>query len=187
MKPWRLLVLGVALVLQGCLVSFKEPLPQAERAPVHLLGVWTRVDEWGDKLFLDLRRVGNNQYRALAYVNSPKNTQTREQYSFIVNHRGSRWYLSAGLPKSLGGNYVLAGFELNKHDELVIYNLDVDRLLQELEMGTLSGELVETPHGDGALISENWDKVFSYLDDPANADIFIEVARYERVTQADQE
>lgn len=51
MKPWRLLVLGVALVLQGCLVSFKEPLPQAERAPVHLLGVWTRVDEWGDKLF----------------------------------------------------------------------------------------------------------------------------------------
>ena len=39
---------------------------------------------------------------------------------------------------------------------------------------------VETPDGDAVLVTSPLDRVFSYLDDQANADVFVEVARYQR-------
>ena len=65
-------------------------------------------------------------------------------------------------------------------NELVIYNLDVDRILQEMSSGVLQGQAVETPEGEGVLVTSNLDKVFAYLDDQANSDVFVEVARYQR-------
>lgn len=183
MKVWRLLVALSFALLSGCLVSFKDPIPPNEAAPMPLLGEWTREDEWGDQLFLDISRSGPNQYRALAYVGSADNLKSREEYNFTVAHHGHRWYLSAGLPKVLGGHFAIAGFELTKQGELVLYNLDVDRILQELEAGSLEGELVDTPQGDGALITSELPQVLTYLDDPANSDVFIEVARYQRTEE----
>ncbi len=180
MKAWRVLVALSFLLLSGCLVSFKDPIPANEPAPMPLLGEWTRTDEWGDQLFLDITRAGTNQYKALAYVGSPENLKSHEEYGFTVAHHGRRWYLSAGLPKVLGGHFAIAGFELTKNGELVLYNLDVDRILQELEAGGLQGDVVDTPHGDGALINSPLEQVLAYLDDPANSDVFVEVARYQR-------
>ena len=37
------------------------------------------------------------------------------------------------------------------------------------------------PEGDGVLITSPLDTVFSWLDDPANSDVFVEVARSQRV------
>ena len=97
-------------------------------------------------------------------------------------HQGKRWYLSAGLPKSLGGNFVIAGFEITDGDELVIYNLDVERIVEDLG-GQLDGETVDSEQGKGALVRSPLEKVFAYLNDPANSDVFVEAARFQRVTQ----
>lgn len=183
MKAWRAVVALSCLLLSGCLVTFKDPIPAHEAAPIPLLGEWTRKNEWGEQLYLDVSRAGANLYQARAYVGSEDNLESLEEYGFTVAHHGGRWYLSAGLPKSLGANFAIAGFELTADNELVIYNLDVDRIRQELEQGGLEGEPVETPQGDGALITSPLDKVFAYLDDQANSDVFIEVARYQRVGQ----
>ena len=80
----------------------------------------------------------------------------------------------------MGANFAIAGFELTSDNELVIYNLDVDRILQEVEQGVLQGEVVEAAESDGVLISSPLEQVFGYLDDQANSDVFIEVARYQR-------
>ena len=120
-------------------------------------------------------------YKARAYVDSLDNLDSVEEYGFTVAHHGRRWYLSAGLPKRMGANFANAGFELTTGNELVIYNLDVDRILHELEQGTLQGEVIDAAQGDGVLISSPLEQVFSYLDDQANSDVFIEVARYQRV------
>jgi hypothetical protein len=183
MRARRVLVALSCLLLSGCLVTFREPIPANEAAPIPLLGEWARTNEWGEQLYLDVDRAGSNLYKARTYVGSPDNLDSQEEYGFTVAHHGRRWYLSAGLPKSLGANFAIAGFELTTGNELVIYNLDVDRVLQELERGMLRGKIVEMPQGDGVLITSPLDTVFEYLDDPANADVFIEVARYQRVGQ----
>ena len=67
------------------------------------------------------------------------------------------------------------------HHELVVYSLDVDRVNQLIEQKTLAGETLETEKGDGVLITSPLDQVFAYLDDPANSDVFLEVARYQRL------
>ena len=180
MKAWRALVALSFLLLSGCLVTFKDPIPANEAAPIPLLGEWTRQDEWGDQLFLEITRAGSNLYQARIYEGSADNLGSLEEFGFTVAHHGRRWYLSAGLPKSLGANFAIAGFELTKDNELVLYNLDVDRILQELEAGGLQGEVVDTPHGDGALINSPLEQVLAYLDDPANSDVFVEAARYQR-------
>lgn len=183
MKAWRVLVALSCLWLSGCLVTFKEPIPANEAAPIPLLGEWSRTNEWGELLFLDISRAGSNLYKARTYVGSPDNLDSQEEYGFTVAHHGRRWYLSAGLPKKLGANFAIAGFELTTGNELVIYNLDVDRIQQELELGVLRGKVVAMPEGDGVLISSPLETVFAYLDDPANSDVFIEVARYQRIGQ----
>ncbi len=180
MSAWRMVVALSCLLLSGCLVTFRDPIPANEAAPIPLLGEWTRKNEWGEQLYLEVSRAGSNVYKARSYVSSPDNVESLEEYGFTVAHHGSRWYLSAGLPKSMGANFAIAGFELTKDNELVLYNLDVDRVLQELEVGSLEGNAMETPEGEGVLITSPLEKVFAYLDDQANSDVFIEVARYQR-------
>jgi hypothetical protein len=180
MKAWRAVVALSFLLLSGCLVTFKDPIPANEAAPIPLLGEWTRQDEWGEQLFLEVSRAGSNLYKARIYQGSPDNLDSLEEFGFTVSHHGRRWYLSAGLPKSLGANFAIAGFELTRSNELVVYNLDTERILQDMDKGLLAGEAVAMPEGDGALITSPLDQVFAYLDDPANADLFVEVARYQR-------
>ncbi|MBD9485061.1 hypothetical protein IB229_18915 [Pseudomonas sp. PDM14] len=180
MKAWRVAVASlVCLLLSGCLVTFKDPIPANEAAPMPLLGDWERQDEWGDRQFLSVSRAGSNVYKARSW-GEDEDTLKAEEYGFTVAHHGRRWYISAGLPKRLGANFAIAGFELTSDNELVIYNLDVERVLQEVGGGTLQGQGVETSEGDGVLITSPLDQVFRYLDDQANSDVFIEVARYQR-------
>ena len=181
MNAWRALLAVSFLLLGGCLVTFKDPIPANEAAPIPLLGEWSRKKEWGEQLYLQITRAGSNVYKARAYVDSLDNLDSVEEYGFTVAHHGRRWYLSAGLPKRMGANFAIAGFELTTGNELVIYNLDVDRILHELEQGTLQGEVIDAAEGDGVLISSPLEQVFSYLDGQANSDVFIEVARYQRV------
>lgn len=180
MKAWRALIAVSFLLLSGCLVTFKDPIPANEAAPIPLLGEWTRKNEWGEQQYLDISRSGANVYKAKSYVESPDNQEGQEEYSFTVAHHGLRWYVSAGLPKSLGANFAIAGFEITTSNELVIYTLDVERIQQTLDQGELEGRRVETERGDGVLISSALDKVFAFLNDPANSDVFVEVARYQR-------
>ena len=183
MKAWRILVALSFLVLSGCLVTIREPIPANEAAPIPLLGEWTREDEWGEQLFLEITRAGANVYEARVYEGSPDNDGSLEQFGFTVAHHGRRWYVSAGLPKSLGANFAIAGFELTRDNELVIYNLDSEHLLADMRKGLLEGHGIDMPEGEGALITSPLDKVLAYLDDPANADLFVEVARYQRVAE----
>ena len=110
MKAWRALVALSFLLLSGCLVTFKDPIPANEAAPIPLFGEWTRQDEWGDQLFLEITRAGSNLYLASIYEGSADNEGGLEEFGFTVAHHGRRWYLSAGLPKSLGANFAIAGF-----------------------------------------------------------------------------
>ena len=105
MKAWRVMVALSFLLLSGCLVTFKDPIPANEAAPIPLLGEWTRQDEWGDQLYLEITRAGSNLYEARIYEGSPDNVSSLEEFGFTVAHHGRRWYLSAGLPKSLGANF----------------------------------------------------------------------------------
>lgn len=180
MNAWRALLAVSFLLLGGCLVTFRDPIPANEAAPIPLLGEWSRQNEWGDQQFLQITRAGSNVYKAQLYVDSPDNLDSVEEYGFTVAHHGRRWYLSAGLPKRIGANFAIVGFELTTSNELVVFNLDVDRILQEVQQGVLHGEVVESIEGDGVLISSPLEQVFSYLDDQANSDVFIEVARYQR-------
>lgn len=181
MKAWRaLVVLSLLLLLSGCLVTFREPIPANEAAPIPLLGVWSRVDEWGELRYLDITRAGSNLYKADTYVDNPDNVPSVQSYSFTVAHHGRRWYLSAGLPKRMGANYAIGGFELTRTGELVLYNLDVERIRQAIASDELAGNDVQMPQGQGVLVTSKLDKVFAYLNDPANSDLFVEVARYQR-------
>lgn len=181
MNAWRVAVALSLLLLSGCLVTLNDPIPANEAAPIPLLGEWSRKDGWGERYYLDITRAGPNLYQARTYKGSPDNLDSEEKYGFTVARHGRRWYLSAGLPQSLGGNFAIAGFELTVDSELLVYTLDVDRILQELEAGTLHGKSVDTLQGEGVLISSPLDTLFAYLDDQANSDVFIEVARYQRV------
>ncbi len=178
MKPWRFAVVALfCLLSSGCLVTFKDPIPANEAAPIPLLGDWQRTDEWGEQQHLSIVRSGSNLYRARVWQDDEAQA---DEYGFTVAHHGRRWYVSAGLPKRMGANFAIAGFELTTSNELVVYNLDVERILQEIDASVLRGEAVEMTEGEGVLISSPLDTVFAYLDDPANADVFVEIARYQR-------
>lgn len=179
MKAWRLCVALSFLLLSGCLVTFKDPIPAREAAPSQLLGTWTSKNAWGEPLELEISRAGDNEYKALSYRKGDR--KNRDAYAFTVSRHGSRWYLSAGLPTKDGGHFVMAGFELAESGELVVYNLDLDRFSQWVEQKALTGEKVPAGKGEGLLITSPLDEVFSYLNDPANSDVFLEVARYQRL------
>ena len=82
----------------------------------------------------------------------------------------------------MGGNFLIGGFEVIDNKELVVYNLDVEQVNQALEKKELSGRTIEVPedNGDGVLIDSPVERVLAYLDDPANSDLFVEVARFQR-------
>jgi hypothetical protein len=179
MKSWRAVIALSFLLLSGCLVSFKTPLPADQAAPAALLGKWTSKNAWGEALELQLTRVAGKHYRAVSY---PKGKpKQRDTYDFTVARHGSRWYLSAAVPNKFGGHFTIAGFELTDEHELVVYNLDLEQIHQALGQEALSGEPFETKDGDGVLVSNPLDQVFAYLDDPANSDVFVEAARFQRL------
>ena len=125
-----------------------------------------------------LSRSGGNAYKAVASAKG----KPREEYAFTVSRHGNRWYLSAGVPKKLGGNFLIGGFEVIDNNELVVYNLDVEQVTQALDNKELSGRSIEVPedNGQGVLIDSPAERVLAYLDDPANSDLFVEVARFQR-------
>jgi hypothetical protein len=103
-----------------------------------------------------------------------------DRVDFTVSRHGNRWYASAAMPQAYGGRYAIAGFELTEQGELVIYNLDVDQIKQALARQTLQGEVYEADKNEGVLVASPQGQVFAYLDDPANSDVFVEIARYRR-------
>ncbi|WP_062383285.1 hypothetical protein [Pseudomonas abietaniphila] len=185
MKVWSVVLALSFALLSGCLVTFKDPIPNTSAAPPRLLGTWTSKNAWGEPLELEISRAGANQYKAVSYRKGDR--KNRDEYTFTVSRHGSRWYLSAALPEKYGGHYVIAGFDLidndNAADELVIYDLDLERMQQLIESKTLEGEPIETEKGDGVLITTSMDKVFDYLDDTANSDVFLKAAQYQRMTK----
>ncbi|MEB0104830.1 hypothetical protein [Pseudomonas sp. MH9.3] len=179
MKAWRVAVTVLSfLLLSGCLVTFKNPLLTREAAPNELLGKWVSRNAWGEPLNMQITRAGEQRYKAVSYP-SAKPGQ-RDEYLFSVSRHGGRWYLSAPLPAKLGGHFILAGFEFDEKHELVVYNLDLEQIHQAMEQKTLQGTAVQTVEGDGVLIDSPMEQVFAYLDDPANADVFVQAVRYRR-------
>ena len=179
MKSWRIAVIALSfLLLSGCLVTFKDPLPAHEAAPKALLGQWSSKNAWGEPLNLHITAAGDHRYKAVSYPTAKPGQ--RDEYLFTVSRHGSRWYLSAPLPAKLGGHYILAGFEFDKKHELVVYNLDLDQIHQAIGQKILQGDTVETVEGAGIVVNSPMDQVFAYLDDPANADVFVEAVRYQR-------
>ncbi|MDD0975364.1 hypothetical protein [Pseudomonas fontis] len=181
MKAWRVLLALTFLLLGGCLVTFNEPIPANAAAPKALLGKWSSKDAWGEPLSLQISRSGGNAYKAVATGKNRKPTE----YAFTVAQHGNRWYLSAGVPKRLGGNFLIGGFEVIDGKELVVYNLDVEQVNQALAKKELSGRSIEVPqdNGQGVLIDSPSARVLAYLDDPANSDLFVEVARFQRAVK----
>ncbi|QVM92559.1 hypothetical protein JYG34_05875 [Pseudomonas entomophila] len=182
MKAWRVVLLTLSfLLLGGCLVTFDEPLPGNQVAPKALLGQWSSKDAWGQPLKLNISRAGGNTYKAVARARG----KAPEEYAFTVARHGNRWYLSAGVPKRLGGRFLIGGFEVVDGKQLVVYNLDVEQVQQAVDKKELSGRSTEVPEGNGpgVLIDSPSERVLAYLDDPANSDLFVEVARFERVAK----
>jgi hypothetical protein len=131
---------------------------------------------------LELTRLGNDRYQAVTYFKAKPHE--REAYPFTVSRHGSRWYLSAKVPARFGGHFTIAGFELTDKHELVVYNLDLDQINQAINQKALDGQVFQTDDGDGVQVDSNLDKVFAYLDDPANSDVFVEAVRYQRQARA---
>jgi hypothetical protein len=185
MKVWSMLLVMSFALLSGCLVTFKDPVANHDTAPPKLLGTWTSKNAWGEPLELEISRTGEDQYKAVSYQKGDR--KNRDEYDFTVSRHGSRWYLSAALPRKYGANYVIGGFELidndNAADELVVYDLDLERMQQLVEQKVFEGQPIETEKGDGVLITTSMDKVFAYLDDTANSDVFLKAAQYQRMSK----
>jgi hypothetical protein len=180
MKALRLLLTIPLLLLSGCLVVFTQPLPNPEPAPLALLGEWSRSNEWGEQLFLDIRQQAPNLYRARIFVGSPENLEGAEEYSFSVTHHARRWYFSLKLPKRFGDKYAIGGFEIDRENQLQLFSLDHQLILEQIAAGALQGQAVETVAGEGALVSSSPEQVLAFLNDPVNSDLFVEAARYQR-------
>ncbi|PVZ16133.1 MULTISPECIES: hypothetical protein [unclassified Pseudomonas] len=165
------------LLLGGCLATFDAPLTGGEKAPPGLLGHWVARDAWGEHVNLEIRKVGERQYRA---VSSGAGQGPREEAVFRVSHHGERWYATTVLPAAFGGRRALVGFELNEQGELVVYNLSVDEIKQAIAGGELAGQPFSNEQGDGVAVSSSAQQVFAWLDDPAHSDAFNEIARYRR-------
>ena len=183
MKAWRVIAIALSfLLLSGCLVTFKDPLPAREAAPDALLGHWSSKNAWGEPLNLQITRVDQHHYKAVSYPKAKPGQ--RDEYLFTVSRHGNRWYLSAPLPAAFGGNYFLAGFDFEgegvKQRELVVYNLDLEQIHQAIGQNALHGSTVEAVEGAGVRVDSPMSQVFAYLDDPANADVFVEAVRYQR-------
>lgn len=183
MKALRLLMALSFLLLGGCLVAFREPLPANEQPPMALLGGWSRTNEWGEQMFLEISRVGENSFRARLMAGSPDNLEGAEEYDFTVNHSGHRWYFSTRLPKRFGDSFAAGGFEISSSNELIIYSLDNELFVNEIRAGHLPGQVVEVAAQASALVSATPAQVLAFFDAPANSDAFVEAARFQRNDQ----
>lgn len=181
MKAWRALLMLPVVLLSGCLVTLREPLVETTRAPAHLLGIWEGRDEWGEERFLEITAADGNRYEALMWRESLDDRSRARRYPFVVSHHGQRWYFTLPAPERLGGNQAFGGFELTDDDELVVYNLDAAELTGVIGSQRLQGEAVVTEEGDGVLLDSPQSEVLEFFDDPANSDLFVEVARFNRV------
>lgn len=177
----RMTLILAFLSLSGCLVTFKSSIPAHDTAPPALLGTWTSKNAWGEPLELEISRIGEGRYKAVSYRKGDR--KNRDEYEMTVTEHHGRWYLSAELPLKYGSHFVMGGFELAENDGLVVYNLDLERFRQWVEQKALSGQTVETEKGETLLIDSPLDQVFGYLDDPANSDVFLDAAHYQRVPQ----
>ncbi|MBK4988269.1 MULTISPECIES: hypothetical protein [Pseudomonas] len=179
MKAWRVVLLTLSfLMLGGCLVTFPQPLPGNQAAPKGLLGKWHSKDAWGEPLQLVISRSGADAYKAVATAKG----KAPEEYIFTVSRHGNRWYLSARVPHTLGGNFVIGGFDIVDGKQLVVYDLDLQQVQQAVDSKELSGHSTEVPqdNGEGVLVDSPPARVFAYLEDPANSDLFVEAARFQR-------
>jgi hypothetical protein len=176
---WRVAVVLILLTLSGCLVTFTGTIPAHDIAPPALLGTWTSRNAWGEPLELEISRVGEGRYRAVSYRKGDR--KNRDEYSMTVAEHHGRWYLSTQLPDKYGGHFVMGGFELIEDDQMVVYSLDPQRFKQWVEQKALSGQKLETDKGEVLLIDSPLEQVFGYLDDPANSDVFLDAAHYQRV------
>jgi hypothetical protein len=61
--------------------------------------------------------------------------------------------------------------------------LDLEQINQALGQKALTGQPFSTAQGDGVLIDSALPQVFAYLDDPANSDVFVEAARFQRASK----
>lgn len=183
MNVWRTLfaVMLVGALLSGCLATFDEPIPPGQKAPAALLGQWQARDAWGEHLNLKILPAADGRYSAVSYQKG--SPAPRDQAAFTVSRHGGRWYASAPMPKAYGGRFAIVGFELSDADELVVYNLDLERLQQAIAQGSLAGERFDTRDGQGVAVRSSPAQVFAWLDDPANTDVFVEIARYKRVAR----
>ncbi|WP_263260722.1 hypothetical protein [Pseudomonas sp. RIT-PI-S] len=180
MNAWRKL-LALALLsalLAGCLATFDEPFAPGEKAPAAMLGQWQARDAWGEHLKLTIQAAPNGHYTAISYQKG--SPAPRDQATFTVSRHGGRWYAAAPMPKAYGGRFALVGFELSDAGELVVYNLDLERLQQAIAQGAMVGERSDTREGQGVAVRSTPAQVFAWLDDPANSDVFVEIARYKR-------
>lgn len=186
MTLWRVLLLLPMLLLTGCLVSLPQPLQGIGTAPAALGGSWVSIDGWGDRRYLHVVPSGDDVYRAEVWRGSlAERTRARSHY-FVSSRHGRRWYFSTPAPQRIGGNHALGGFELTADDDLVIFNLNAEALAEAVGSSRLEGELITTEEGDAVLLTSPQDAVFEFLDDPANSDLFVEVARFSRVARQDQ-
>lgn len=179
MKAWRVVLLTLSfLMLGGCLVTFSEPLPGKAPAPKALVGSWATKDAWGEPLKLVITRADAGAYKAVA---TPKG-KPAHTYVFNVVQQGNRWYLSARVPRELGGNYVIAGFDIVDGKDLVVYPLDVQQVQQAVGSKELTGHSTDVAqdNGEGVLVDSPPERVLAYLNDPANSDLFAEAVRFER-------
>ncbi|MBK5004054.1 hypothetical protein [Pseudomonas sp. S32] len=179
MKAWRVVLLTLSfLMLGGCLVTFPQPLPGNQAAPKGLLGKWQSKDAWGEPLQLVISRSGADAYKAVATAKG----KAPEEYIFTVSRHGNRWYLSARVPHKLGGNFVIGGFDIVDGKQLVVYDLDLQQVQQAVDSKELSGHSTEVPqdNGEGVLVDSPPARVLAYLEDPANSDLFVEAARFQR-------
>jgi hypothetical protein len=179
-KALRGLIALSFLLLGGCLVVFREPLPANEQPPIALIGEWSRTNEWGEQMFLDISRAGDLSFKARLMAGSPDNLEGAEEYDFTVNHSGRRWYFSTRLPKRFGDSYAVGGFEITSTNELVLYSLEDQYFVEEVKAGRLGGKIVDTAGEQSALITAESSQVLAFLNDPANSDGFVEAARYQR-------
>lgn len=68
------------------------------------------------------------------------------------------------MPKRLGGNFLIGGFDIVEGKELVVYNLDVEQVQQAVDKKELTGRSTEVPedNGDGVLIDSPSARVLAY-------------------------
>ncbi|MCQ4346655.1 hypothetical protein NGA35_04230 [Pseudomonas stutzeri] len=183
MKVVRVLVALSFLLLGGCLATFKESIPLGERAPAQLLGTWTGLDSWGDQYFVKIAGRADGGYQARVWREARGDTPAEARdIEFNVTRHGRRWYLSASAPAELGGHFAFGGFELSGDDALALYSLDLETVGLALEEGRLRGRVTGSAGGEGVLIESPLAEVLAFLDDQANSDVFVEVARFRRVS-----